>query len=63
MPTFDVTMKPLSMSKECARLGGKEFHVQVVCADKHEASRLARYNVSMLPQRAYAITEINEVTQ
>ena len=63
MPIFEVIMKPLGLPKQCAGIGGKEFRVQVVGADKHEASRLARYNVSMLPQRAYAITEINEVTQ
>lgn len=63
MTTFEVAMKPLSMSKECARHGGEEFRTQAVCADKHEAARLARYNVSLLPQHAYAITSVKEVEQ
>lgn len=60
MPTFEVTMKPLSLTKACAKVGGKEHRAVVVCADKHEAVRLARYNVSLNQQAGYAITEIRE---
>ena len=61
MPTFEVTMKPLSLTKACAKAGGKEHRTTVVCTDSHEAARLARYTVSTLPQAGYAITEIKEV--
>lgn len=60
-PVFEVTMKPLSLSKAGARAGGDEYRTTVVCADNNEAARLARYNVSMLPQASYAITNIKEV--
>ena len=61
MPKFEVTMKPLSLTKACAKIGGKEHRPIVVCADKHAAVRLARYNVSLNPQVGYAITQIREV--
>lgn len=61
MPTFEVTLKPLALTKACAVAGGSELRTTVVCADKNEAARLARYNTSLAPHAGYAITEIREV--